>query len=124
MMNNEKTYKLSARLREYALRIIKLYSALPKSDAVADIIGRQLLRSGTSIGAQYAEAERSRSKAEFISKTESALQEASETLYWLDLLVGSGRIPPQKMNPLINETNELIAILVSSVKTVKRGKTP
>jgi len=81
-----KEFDLKLRTKQFALRIIKLFSSLPKT-AVAQVIGKQVLRSGTSVGAQYREACRSRSNSEFISKMTSSLQELDETTYWLDLLV-------------------------------------
>ncbi len=110
--------ELKERLREYSLRVIKMYCALPKED-VAKVLGGQVLRSGTSPGAQHAEASRSRSNKEFISKMESALQELEETAYWLDLLVGSNLVTAPRMEPLQQETNELISIFVASIKTAK-----
>ncbi|HEY0049727.1 MAG TPA: four helix bundle protein [Pyrinomonadaceae bacterium] len=77
---------LKTRTKSFALRIIKLYKALPNT-VEAQIIGKQILRSGTSAGAQYREGTRARSNAEFISKIESALQELEETAYWLELLI-------------------------------------
>jgi four helix bundle protein len=77
--------ELKVRTKQFALRIVRLYSALPSS-AVAQVMGKQLLRSGTSVGAHFREATRSRSDAEFISKVEGALQELEETVYWLELL--------------------------------------
>jgi four helix bundle protein len=109
---------LRTRTKQFALRIIKVYSSLPQSN-VAQVIGKQFLRSGTSIGAHYREAFRSRSDAEIISKFETALQELDETLYWLELLIESEIIPSSKLNSLIAETNELIAIFVTSVKNIK-----
>lgn len=109
---------LRVRTRDYALRILRLYGALPKQTG-AQVLGKQVLRSGTSVGAQYREATRSRSPAEFISKMEGALQELEETAYWLELL-GEGRVfPESRLAALRAETNELIAIFVASVKTVK-----
>ena len=81
--------ELKSRTKSYALRIIKLFKSLPKT-VEAQVIGKQILRSGTSVGAQYREACRSRSTAEFISKIESSLQELDETAYWLELLVDGG----------------------------------
>lgn len=111
---------LRKRTKEFALRIIKLYSALPET-TVAQVIGKQVLRSGTSIGAHYREAYRSRSNAEFISKLEVGLQELEETIYWLELLIESNIISAEKLNLLIQETNELIAIFVTIVKNTKQG---
>lgn len=109
---------LKYRTKEFALRIIKLYTALPNSTP-AQVIGRQILRSGTSVGAQYREACRARSNAEFISKIESSLQELDETSYWLELLVEAALVSPGKLEELQKETKELTAIFVASVKTAK-----
>ena len=112
---------LKIRTKKFALRVIKLYTALPKTTE-AQVIGKQILRSGTSVGAQYAESIRARSTAEFISKIESALQELEETTYWLDLLIESEIVKAEKLKDLQSEAEELIAILVSSVKTAKARK--
>lgn len=109
------------RTKDFALRVIRLYSTLPKS-AEAQVLGRQLLRSGTSVGAQLREARRSRSDAEMISKTEGALQELEETVYWFELLVGSGSVKAHLLSDLMAEADELTAILVASVKTIKSRK--
>jgi four helix bundle protein len=112
---------LKERLKEYSLRIIRMYCALPKTQ-VARVLGGQVLRSGTSPGAHHREASRARSTAEFISKMEGGLQELDETSYWLELLVGSGSVPHERMQRLLDETEELIAIFTASVKTAKRRK--
>jgi four helix bundle protein len=109
---------LKVRTKKYALEIIKLYSSLPKN-IEAQIIGKQFLRSGTSIGAHYREANRSRSDAEFISKLETAVQELEETLYWLELLEEAHIVERSQLLMVAAETKELNAILTSSVKTVK-----
>ena len=109
---------LGERTKEFALRIIRLYSVLPKT-AEAQVIGRQLLRSGTSVGAQYREAARARSAAEFVSKMQSALQELDESAYWLELLSAANILPPARLSDLMAEVNELIAIFVASAKTAK-----
>jgi four helix bundle protein len=108
------------RTKNFARRIIRLYLALPK-ETVAQVLGKQVLRSGTSIGANYREASRSRSKAEFISKIGDCLKEADETAYWLELLADEGIIPSERLGPLLKETDELIAILVTISKRA-RGK--
>ena len=120
-MNGEsrKPRELKVRLRDYALRVIRMYCALPKKNDVAHVLGHQALRSGTSVGAHHREASRARSNAEFISKMEGGLQELEETDYWLDLLVGSGIVSETRMRDLTTETNELMAIFIASVKTVK-----
>ena len=111
--------RLRARTKGFALRIIRLYAMLPRS-AEGQVIGRQLLRSGTSVGAHYREAYRSRSDAEFISKIEGGLQELEETSYWLELLAESNTGPPEEVADLLREANQLTAMLVASVRTVKR----
>ena len=112
---------LRTRTKRFALRVIRLYAALPKTTE-AQVIGKQLLRSGTSVGAHYREAVRSRSDAEFISKVEGGLQELEESVYWMELLVESGIIKTERLNELMKEADELTAILVTSVKTVKQRK--
>jgi four helix bundle protein len=111
---------LKVRTKQFALRIIRLSGALPNSP-VARVLGQQVLRSGTSVGAHYREGCRARSDAEFISKLEGGLQELEETSYWLELLVEGGIVPEAKMKPLLAETDELIAILVTCVKKAKNG---
>jgi four helix bundle protein len=96
-----------------------LYSALPQSTA-AQILGKQLLRSGTSIGANYREAYRARSKAEFIAKTGICLGEAEETAYWLELLAEGEVIAPAKLTELMDECDQLIAILVTILNRAKQ----
>lgn len=110
---------LEQRTKEFALRIIRLYSALPRTEP-ARVLGRQVLRSGTSVGAQYREGRRARSTAEFVSKIEGGLQELSETQYWLELLVESGLVRRDLMDELLAEANELTAIFTASAKTAKR----
>ena len=109
---------LRRRLKQFALRIIKLHSALPKRGA-AQVLGNQVLKSGTSPGAHYREAQRAKSDADFISKIEGALQELDETQYWLEL-IGEGKIlAVRRLEPLHQEAEELIAILVTIVNRVK-----
>jgi four helix bundle protein len=120
MMNGEEAKRdLKRRTKEYALRIIRLYSSLPTNGA-AGVIGRQLLRSGTSVGAQYREACRARSTAEFVSKMESATQELDESGYWIELLLEAHLVEERLLRDLQQETEELIAIFVSSARTAKR----
>ena len=110
---------LRTRTTAYALRIIRLYGSLPKTTE-ARVIGKQLLRSGTSVGAHYREATRARSRAEFISKIEGAPQELDESSYWLELLGLSGIVGKQLLADLCTETDELIAIFTTSAMTAKR----
>ena len=116
---SRKVYELQARTKSFALRIIRLYCSLPPTTQ-AQVLGKQVLRSGTSVGAQYREATRARSVAEFISKIEGGLQELDETAYWLELLVDSGIVPETRLKELRHETEELIAMLVASAKTAKK----
>jgi len=120
-MMNEKPQDIGIRTKAFALRIIRLYTALPKSTE-AQVIGKQVLRSGTSVGAHVREGKRSRSDAELVSKIEGGLQELEETVYWLELLVDSGIVNADKIAELMKEADELIAILVSGAKTVKIRK--
>jgi four helix bundle protein len=116
---NQKPEDLKPRTKAFALRIIRMYSKLPKNDTVAQVLGKQVLRSGTSVGANYREASRGRSKAEFISKIGDSLKEIEETEYWLELLVDSGSISSDKMADLVDETRQLIAIFTTIDKKSK-----
>ena len=112
-------WDLKRTYKSFALRIIKMYCALPKTTE-AQVLGKQALRSGTSVGAHYREAKRARSDAEFISKTEGALQELDETGYWLELLVESDIVSKKRLSKLLSETEELLAILTTCTKNVKK----
>jgi len=114
----ERPTDLKTRTKAFALRIIRLYAALPDS-GTTQVLGRQLLRSGTSVGAHYRESLRARSDAEVISKLEGGLQELEETQYWLELLAEAGIIDPKLLAPLLQEADELTAILVTCVKRIK-----
>jgi four helix bundle protein len=110
---------LRGRTKDFALRAIRLYPALPKGDGVARVLGRQLLRSGTSVAAHYREACRVKSNPDFINELEGALQELDETDLWLELLADAGKIKSSRVQPLRDEVNELIAIFVTMAKKVK-----
>jgi four helix bundle protein len=112
---------LKERTKAFALRIINLYSQLPETP-VAQVLGKQILRSGTSVGAHYREAHRARSTAEFVSKINGGLQELEETSYWLELLGESTIVAINRLKPLSQETQELIAIFVTLIKNAKRKK--
>ena len=120
-MNRQEGEDLKLRTKAFALRVIRMYSTLPRNAPVAQVLGKQVLRSGTSIGANYREASRGRSKAEFISKVGDSLKEADETEYWLELLTDSGCIEPAKMADLLDESRQLIAILTTIDKRAKEG---
>ena len=115
---------LRARTKKYALRVIRLYRALPRKDAVADVLGKQLLRSATSVAAHYREACRAKSDLDFISKLEGAQQELDESDLWLEPLADSGVIKSRLIQPLRQETDELIAIFVTMTKNVKKRQRP
>jgi four helix bundle protein len=106
------------RTRNVALRVIKLVNALPNSRA-ADVIGRQLLRSATSIGANYRAACRSRSAADMVSRLSITEEEADEALYWLELLAQSNTIASPRLEPLLKEIGEIVAMTVTSIKTLR-----
>ena len=113
-----KEQDLRERTRQFAFRIIRLYTSLPRS-SVAQVIGKQVLRSGTSVGAHYREGCRAKSNADFVNKIEGGLQELEETVYWLEL-IGDARIfREEKLKPLRDEAEELIAMFVTMVKNVK-----
>jgi four helix bundle protein len=109
---------LKQRTKKFALSLIRLYARLPKCFE-AQVIGKQILRSGTSVGANYREGCRARSPQEFAAKLGICLQELEETAYWFELLSESGLVEPQEIMQALNETEELIAIFVSSLKTVR-----
>lgn len=113
---------LRNRTKDFALRIIRMFSALPKT-IEAQVLGKQVLRSGTSAGANYREAFRGRSKAEFIAKCGDSLRELEETAYWLELLVDGNIVEAEKLSTLRNECDELIAIFVTILKRSKSGIT-
>src|SRR5277367_1317676 len=106
---------LQLRTKNFALRVIRLYRSLPRTRE-ARILGTQLLRSSTSIGANYRAACRGRSRAEFASKLGIVLEEADETAFWLELFQEGKIFPAEKLHHLIREANELVAIFVSSVR--------
>ena len=112
---------LQARTRSFALRIVKLFRSLPRTEE-ARILGKQVLRSGTSVGANYRAAGRARSRAEFVAKLGIVLEEADETVFWLELMRDASIFPDQKLNALVTEANELVSIFVTSVRTAKEPR--
>lgn len=109
---------LKERTKQFALRVLRLYRALPRHDD-ARVIGRQLLRSGTSVGANYRAACRARSRAEFVAKLGIVLEEADETVFWLELLQESAIVSTRQWAPLVQEAQELTSIFVASICTTK-----
>jgi four helix bundle protein len=118
----ERVFDLGTRVENFALAVIHLYTLLAPNDCVVQVIGKQLLRSGTSVGAHYFEAKRARSTAEFCSKIEGGLQELEETGYWLRLLDRAGKTNNNNLEFLHSESAELLAILTTCVKNAKRPK--
>ncbi|NJL09792.1 MAG: four helix bundle protein [Calothrix sp. SM1_7_51] len=113
---NEKEFK--RRTKQLALRVIRLVEALPQS-RTADVIGKQLIRSATSVGANYRSACRGKSTADLIAKLSIVEEEADETLYWLELIAESGLVPQAKLSNLMSETDEILAMTVASIKTLR-----
>ena len=105
------------RTKQLALRIIKLVSSLPKN-TVSDVIGKQLVRSGTSVGANYRSACRARSTADLIAKLRIVEEEADECLYWMELIVEAQLVDATNLRSIMSETNEILAMTVASIKTL------
>ena len=110
--------ELKRRTKQFALRVMKLVAALP-FDAVGKTIGTQLVRSATSVGSNYRAACRGRSKAEFIAKLQIVIEEADESCYWLELIIEGTLLPEPKVAPLLDEANQLTAIMVASRKSAQ-----
>jgi four helix bundle protein len=108
--------ELKARTKEFALRIIKLVSAMPKT-IEGRAIANRIVRSGTSVAANYRSACRARSRAEFAAKIGIVLEEADETLLWLELILGAGLLAAERVEPLLQEANELVAIMAATRKS-------
>jgi four helix bundle protein len=113
--------RLKARTKQFAIRIVRVFKSLPKNDE-ARIIGKQLLRAGTSVAANYRAVCRSRSKAEFISRMSVVVEEADETAFWLELLIETSLIPEVRLRDLLTEANELLAIFAASLWTARRKR--
>lgn len=116
-----KQQELRNRTKQFALRIIRLFQHLPHS-ADAHVLGKQLLRSGTSVGANYRAAGRARSRAEFSAKMGIVVEEADETIFWLECLSESGIVKQELLQELIREANELVAIFAASHSTARKPK--
>jgi len=113
---------IRVRTFDFSVRVVRLCQSLDSVPGVSRTLAHQLLRSGTSIGANVQEAHGSQSKADFIAKMYIACKEARETHYWLRLLVATDLVPEGKLAPLLDESNQLVAILTSIVKSARRGK--
>jgi four helix bundle protein len=114
-------YELLKRTKTYALRVIKAVQALPRND-VSDVLGRQLLRAGTSVGANYRAACRAKSTADFVNKPKIVEEECDESLYWMELMIESGLIRLGRLELLMQEGDQLLAIFVSAIKTTRTAR--
>ena len=122
MQNDRMTENdLKLRTKQFALDIVKFWESLPK-DETCKTLGRQLLRSGTSVAANYRAVCRAKSKPDFISKFAIVLEEADESAFWIELLIESGKVRPESARPILKETNELIAIAISSINTARKSQ--
>jgi four helix bundle protein len=116
--NLSKQEELRNRTKRFALRIIRLFQHLPRTTE-PQVLGKQLLRSGTSVGANYRAAGRARSKAEFISKMGIVVEEADETVFWVECLIELGIVKPELLTDILDEANELVAIFAASQRTAR-----
>lgn len=120
MNTNRPEWSLKRRTKRFALDVIAFVESLPTGDTCR-VLGRQLLRSGTSVGANYRAACRAKSNADFINRMGTVEEEADESGYWLELLIESGKASEPKAAPLVTEANELVAIAVSSINTARKS---
>jgi four helix bundle protein len=111
---------LRVRTKQFALRVIRLFKALP-ADTLGQVLGQSLLRSGLAIGAHYRQAQRARTTAEFVGKTEAAIAALDETVYWMELLIDASLVSAAKLAKLHQEAEEVIALLAAAVKTAKNN---
>ena len=117
-MSLSQAQELKERTKQFAIRVVRLFRSLPKTEE-ARIIGKQALRSGTSVAANYRAVCRARSKAEFIARIGIVVEEADEAVFWLELLVETAIVSQARMNELLAEANELLAIFGASQRTAK-----
>jgi four helix bundle protein len=115
------TEELKQRTFKFGLRVVNAVEALPKTET-AKILGRQLLRSGTSVGANYRAAARARSRADFVAKLGVVEEECDESAYWIEMIIARNLLKKGRLNRLLIEANELLAIIVASIKTARRGR--
>ena len=113
--------ELKTRTKEFSLRVLRMVEALPKG-MIADVLGRQVVRSATSVAANYRAVCRARSRADFVAKLGLVEEEADETAFWLEMVVDAGLLPAGKISALRQEVDELTAIFVSSLKTARAGR--
>ena len=111
--------EMKRRTKQFALQVVKFVQALPR-DRIAQTLGSQLLRSGTSVGANYRAAQRARSHAEYLSKMGIVEEEVDESSYWLELLVEAGIVPASRVESLVGEADEIVRIVVAAIKSAKQ----
>lgn len=111
---------MKKRTKQFALQVIRLTESLP-NERTANVIGHQLLRSDTSVGANYRAAYRARSKAEFVAKLGIVEEETDESLFWMELLVESNIVSEEKLQSLMQEADEIVAIIVSTIKSTRKN---
>ena len=114
----DRTQELERRTKAFAVRVVKLFQALPKADE-ARVLGKQLLRSATSVAANYRAAARARSRAEFVAKLGIVVEEADETVFWIELLIETGLVPESRIADLLDEARQLTAIFAASRHTAR-----
>ena len=112
---------MKQRTKQFALRVLKMVQSLPKSEE-GRILGRQLLRAGTSVGANYRAVCRSRSRREFVSKMSVVVEETDETVFWFELLLEGGLVNPSRTKSILTEGNELLAIFAASLRTARKAQ--
>ncbi len=117
----DKAEAMKLRTKQFAVRIVSVVRSLPRTRE-GDVVGKQLLRSGTAVAANYRAVCRSRSQAEFISKMNIVVEETDETVFWLEFLVDTEIVPEEKLKPLLKEGNELLAIFAACLRTAKHHK--
>jgi four helix bundle protein len=114
-------HEMKRRTKAFAVKIVRLFESLPQKRA-AYVLGRQLLRCGTSVGANYRSACRAKSTADFVAKMGIVEEEIDETMYWLELLIEVGVLKAEEVEAILKEANELLAIVVASIKTARKNK--
>ena len=115
--------EMKMRTKQFALRVIRLVESLPNGKAT-NVIGNQLLRSGTSVGANYRASCRAKSTADFVHKLSIVEEEADESIYWMELLIEGEIIKEKLLENLMNEADQILSIIVSSIKTIKEKRNP
>jgi four helix bundle protein len=115
-----KSGELRERTKQFAIRIVRVFRSLPKTDET-NVLGRQLLRSATSVAVNYRAVCRARSKAEFVAKIGIVVEESDETVFWLELLIETGILSKVRMQELLKEANELLAVFAASQRTARKN---